>query len=39
MMALALDLASNKFYGANLPQGLQHEFSKVNEKQVSNRRR
>jgi hypothetical protein len=29
MMALALDVASNKVYGVNLPQGLQHEFTQV----------
>jgi hypothetical protein len=31
MMTLALDVASNKVHGVNLPQGLQHEFAKVGE--------
>jgi hypothetical protein len=31
MMALTLDVASNKVYGANLAQGLQNEFVKVSE--------
>jgi hypothetical protein len=31
MMALALDVASKKVYGVNLPQGLQHEFAQVDE--------
>jgi hypothetical protein len=31
MMALALDVASKKVYGADLPQGLQHESAQVNE--------
>ncbi len=31
MMALALDVASKKVYGVNLPQGLQHESAQVGE--------
>jgi hypothetical protein len=31
MMALALNMALKKVYGANLPQGLQHEFAQVRE--------
>lgn len=31
MMALALDVASNKVYGADIAQGLQNEFVKVGE--------
>jgi hypothetical protein len=31
MMALALDVASKKVYGADLSQGLQHEFAQVGE--------
>ncbi len=31
MMVLALDVVSNKVYGVNVPQGLQHEFAKVGE--------
>jgi hypothetical protein len=31
MMALALYVASKKVYGADLSQGLQHEFAQVSE--------
>jgi hypothetical protein len=31
MMTLALDVASKKVYGANLPQGFQHESAQVGE--------
>ncbi len=31
MMALTLDVASKKVYGANLHQGLQHEPTQVHE--------
>ncbi len=34
MIALALDVASTKFYGADLPQGLQHELAQIGEEKI-----
>jgi len=33
-MAIALDVVSNKFYGPDLPQGLQHESTQVGEDKI-----